>query len=78
MSATNSAVLTALFVTGGRWAKGDKLDVKVFVGAAVYFVGLSVMSNMDTRLAQDFGLLVLVGAVLVYGVPLMQKLGLLK
>jgi hypothetical protein len=78
MNTTASVVLTGVVVTAGRWSKGQGITTKVVVGAGFLTVALAAMSQVNAGLAQQFGLLVLIGAVLVYGVDIAKKTGLAK
>lgn len=78
MGPVDSAVLTGVVVSTGRWANGKSLDMRVFVGAAVFAVGLAVINSQNQRLASQFALLVLVAAVFAYGPAIVKKLGLTK
>lgn len=75
MNATNSAVLTGVVVTTGRYSQGKKITMRVVVGATFLAIVLAVM---PTELADKFGLLVLVAAVLNYGASIAKKTGLAK
>lgn len=76
MTPLNAAVLTGLTVTLGRWAEGKKLSINVVIGVTVLAIFLSVLESTRGDLAKAFGMLILVGAVLRYGIPLTKKLGL--
>lgn len=78
MGPVDSAVLTGVVVSTGRWAQGKHLDMKLFTGAAVFAIFLSVMNAQSPDLASKFALLVLVAAVFMYGIPVSQKLGLVN
>lgn len=75
MDTTTSVIATGLVVTVGRWSDEKKLDVKMFVGFGVLAVFFAVMQSANDKLAQQFALLVLVTAVLLYGVPIGKKIG---
>lgn len=78
MNTTTSVVATGVTVTVGQWASEKRLSIKVFVGIAAMAIFLSIMESGNEKLAQQFGVLILVSAVLIYGVPIGKKLGGLK
>lgn len=78
MNTTTSVVATGVTVTVGQWASEKRLSIKVFVGIAAMAIFLSIMESGNEKLAQQFGMLILVSAVLIYGVPIGKKLGGLK
>jgi hypothetical protein len=76
MNTTTSAVMTGAVVYGGRGAKGQPADIKVAIGTAGIAIILSLLAQTNEKLAQQFGLLILVGATFVYLPTMVQKLGL--
>ena len=78
MNTTSSVVLTGVVVTAGRWAQGKGLTMHVVVGAGFLTIALAALSQVNEGLASQFGVLILVGAVLVYGVDIAKKTGLAK
>lgn len=78
MNTTTSVVATGVVVTVGQWSQEKRLTMKVFVGIAALAIFLSIMESGNEKLAQQFGMLILVSAVLIYGVPIGKKLGGLK
>jgi hypothetical protein len=76
MTPLNSAVLTGLVVVLGQWSENKKLSIRVVIGVTVLAIFLSILDSTRADLAKAFGVLILVGAVLRYGVPLTKKLGL--
>lgn len=75
MEVTTTAVLTGAVVTAGRISQGKKISARVIVGAGILALVLSAINQGRPELASAFGMLILVGALLNYGVPLAQKLG---
>lgn len=73
MSTTNSAVLTGVIVTTGRWAEGHSLDMRVIVGAGFLTLGLAALGSMNDNLARNMGVLILVAAVMRYMLPIITK-----
>lgn len=79
MDTTTSAVATGVVVTVGQWAKeGKGPSIKVIVGMLFLAFFLAMLSNGNQKLGSQFSLLILVGAVLVYAVPITKKLGFSK
>lgn len=67
MNTTTTVVLTGGVVALGTWLKGDQLGIRNFVGIGVLTVGLAAIGEVNPKLAEQFGVLILVTAVLVYG-----------
>lgn len=61
-----TVVLTGGVVIAGFWADGDKLNIRFFVGLAIYAIALAYLDNFTPELAGMFAVLVLVGAVWTY------------
>jgi hypothetical protein len=78
MNTTASVVLTGVVVTAGRWSRGEGITMRVVVGAGFLTVVLAALSQVNSGLASQFGVLILVGALLVYGVDIAKKTGLAK
>lgn len=75
MDTTSSTVLTAGVVALGHWSEGKMLPIKFYAGVAVLAVGLAAMGEANAQFAEQFGLLILIGALLIYAAPLAKKLG---
>lgn len=78
MDTTTSVVATGLVVGFGRWADEKEISIKMFVGLGAVAIFLALISASDEKLGSQFALLILISAVLVYGVPIGTKLGGLK
>lgn len=78
MNTTNAVLMTGLLVVAGRWADGKPLDIKLAVGTAGLALFLAVMNASQPELAGKFAVLVLVGAVFLYGPTIVKKTGLTK
>lgn len=76
MSSTNSLALTGLLVVIGRWAKGEKLEPRVFIAFAFIVLAMLVLTETNERFGNAFALLVLVGATFAYAPAIVRKLGL--
>lgn len=78
MDAASAAVTTGVIVTIGRWSQGKGLEANVVIGGGVYAIMLGVLWNNSAGLASRIAELVLVSALLIYMVPIANKLGLLN
>jgi hypothetical protein len=78
MDTTTSVVATGLVVGVGRWSQEKPVTIKMFVGLGATAIFLAVIAASDEGLASKFSLLLLISAVLYYGVPIGKKLGGLK
>lgn len=79
MDTTTAAFGTAVIVTAGQWAKeGKGPSIKVIVGMLFLAYFLTFIGAGNPKIASQFAVLILVGAVLVYAVPITKKLGLTK
>jgi len=76
MDTTTSVVLTGVVVFAGQWAEKNKgPSIKIVVGGLVLAVMLSAISQSNEKIGQQFALLVLIGALLKYVIPISKKLG---
>lgn len=75
MDTTTSVIATGITVTVGRWADEKPVTIKTFFGLGILAIFLAVMEDGNSKLAQQFGMLILVSAVLMYGVPIGKRLG---
>ncbi len=75
MDNTTAAVTTVIVVTAGRWSQGKGMEAKVVVGGGVYMIMLSVIDSGQPKLAGQIATLVLVTSLLMYAVPLFEKMG---
>lgn len=76
---TTSAVATGVVVTAGQWAKNDKgPSIKVIVGMLFLAYFLSILGAGNQVIASRFAALILVGALMVYTIPITKKMGLTK
>lgn len=78
MDTTTSALLTGVVVTAGRYAQDKPLDAKVALGAGFLAIGLAVLGQINPKLAQSFGTLILVASLLNYAIPISKKAGFTK
>lgn len=78
MDTTTSVVATGVVVTVGRWADEKKVEPRIFIGLGALAIFLAVFQSGNEKIAQQFALLILVTAVLLYGVPIGRKLGGIK
>lgn len=71
---TGSAVaLTVAVVALGRWAQGKKLDMAVILALAFIGLMIAVIQEGNAKFGKQFAVLILVGAVAVYGVDIFNK-----
>lgn len=61
-----SLMMTGAVVIAGRWVEGDGLDASVAVGAVIVILMLFAVDSASPHLANAFGGLILVGALLRY------------
>lgn len=76
MNTTNSVVGAGIVVTAGRWSEGKGIDLRVVIGVTVLALGLSFVSGANEKLAQSFGTLILVAALMRYTIPIAAGVGL--
>lgn len=70
MDTTTASVLTGAIAMVGHWVQDKKIPPKVFVGVGVLALSLAALSEVNEKLASQFAVLILVGAVLIYAVPI--------
>lgn len=78
MNTATSVVLTGAIVAAGQWSKSKQITMKMIVGVGVLALFLAVIAEADAPLAEKLGLLVVVGAVFIYGPDVVKSLGLVK
>lgn len=78
MDTSTSALLTGVIVTAGQWSQGKGLTVRVILSAVFLAIMLTVLSQANEKLAKQFALLILVGAVITYTPSIIEKSGLGK
>lgn len=78
MNTTTSTVAAGAIVIAGRWSQDKGFDLKVAIGTAGVALILSLMAQANEKLAQQFGLLILLAACFAYLPGLVSKLGLNK
>lgn len=79
MDTTTAAFATGVVVTAGQWAKSNKgPSIKVIVGMLFLAYFLTILSNANPKIASQFAVLILVGALITYTIPITKKLGLAK
>jgi hypothetical protein len=76
---TGTAVIgTGVMVGVGRWAKGEQISIKNFVGIGVLAIGLALLQSMNPPFAEQWGLLVFVAATMYYLIDITKALGFTK
>lgn len=78
MNTTNAVLMTGLVVVAGHWASGKSLSIRLAVGTAGLSLFLAVLNESNPELAAKFAVLILVGAVFMYGPGIFKKAGLTK
>lgn len=73
MKAGSALALTIAVVALGRWARGEKLDMRVILGLAFIALTIAVLQEGNPKFAGNMAALILVGAVAVYGPDLFDK-----
>lgn len=68
---------TGAVVAIGQWADDKKISVKFVVGLGVFAFSLAVLGEVNPKLSGQFGTLVFVTAILVYGPKAAASLGLI-
>jgi hypothetical protein len=78
MNTTNAVVLTGVLVVGGKWAQGTNLNIRIAIGIWALSLFLAVMNESEPELASKFAILVVLGALFLYGPAIVKKIGLTK
>jgi small basic protein len=78
VNTTSSVVLTGVVTSAGQWAQNKTVNIQTFVGIGVLAVSLAAIGEVNAKLAEQFGLLVLVAAILYYAIPIAKGLGYYK
>lgn len=76
MNTTTSTVTAGVVVAAGRWAQNKPLTINIAIGTAGVALILALVAEADVKLAQGFGLLVLLGACFTYLPDLVTSLNL--
>lgn len=74
MDTTTATVATGVVVAVGQWSRKKKVDVKIVVGTAATAIFLAVIGSSNEKLASQFAVLILVGAVFIYGIDIAETL----
>jgi uncharacterized membrane protein YccC len=75
MNTTSALVLAAALAVVGTWAKNDRVNFRMAVGFAVLFILLSIGADINEKLANAFGILIVLTAALLYVPSIVRKLG---
>lgn len=75
MNTTTSVLLTGVIVVIGRWAKDEGITSRIVVAVVILALFLSLLGQNQPKLANQFGLLVLITAMFGYAPGILGKLG---
>lgn len=78
MNTKTTVVGTAGIVALSRWTNDKPLDMKIVVGVLAVALALAVMTEVNAPLAENFGTLIFVTALLLYLPGVASGLGLTK
>lgn len=76
MDTTTEMLLAGSIIVIGRWTQNKGINARTIIGIVGSAVFLSLIGQADDQLAKAFGGIVLISAVFMYGVPILQKVGL--
>ena len=68
-------IVTGMIWVGGRWSEGTQLDDRFAVGTFVVVLGIAITNAMAPTLALTFAILLLVTAILRYGLSITKGIG---
>lgn len=75
MNTTTTVVATGVIVTIGNWAQDQTVAITTIVGGAGVAIALSLLPE---QIAEPFGMVALLTALLIYGPDIAFKAGFLK
>lgn len=75
MDTGTAIVATGVVITVGHWSKGEQISIRNVVGLGVGAISLAILQQMNPKFAEQWGVLILVLAVLMYLVPITKALG---
>lgn len=75
---TNLTLASVGVAMAGQWAQGKPLTPRIIVAGTFLAVSLALLSEVDTGLAEAFAALILITALLTYGKPVIDKMGIAK
>lgn len=78
MNPTTALVLTGGVVIVGHLVQDKRVPIKVFVGIGITAIVVSGLAEANAKLGQQFALLLLVAAMMIYGPPIATALKGLK
>lgn len=73
MPTGSSVALTVAVVALGRWAQGKNMDMAVILSLAFIGLVLAVMQEGNPKFGKQMAVLILVGAIAVYGRDIFTK-----
>lgn len=71
----NMTVASGAIVAAGKLAKDEKLEFKMLAAAGITALGLSLLENVDERLAKLFAGSILLTAAFYYVPAITEKMG---
>jgi hypothetical protein len=77
-STTTWLTLAVAIIVIGKWSKGKGIDVPAVVALGFLAMFVSVLHQINAKLANYFVVLMLLAVVLTYGTDILDKLGLAK
>lgn len=78
MDAITSTLLSGVIVIVGRIAKGEPITQRIIFAIIILGLMLSLLGDANPELGKMFAALILVAVTLVYGVPVLRKMGFTK
>lgn len=73
---TTLALGATAVVVAGQWAQDKPLTPRIIVAGGFLAFSLAIMDSFSSDLSRGFAILIFVIALLAYGVPVVEKLGL--
>lgn len=75
MGVGSVVLLTGMVWVAGRWSEGKNLTEAFAIGAFFVILGLSILNMMNDTLALTFAVLLLITAVIRYGISIGRGIG---
>lgn len=78
MNPTGAAMLTGAIVVAGQYSTQKTMTARIGVGAVVYAIFLTVLTNVNEDLGNKFAIAILITAVFRFGPDIGYASGLVK